>query len=125
MTRSKRRRNRGHGRDREKDAAQREVKENSGDKEEVKGENDETKPAEVTFVEAPLPTTNPWAKRKKTAAEGIEEKKNPGKVKETDPPLEAASKPKKNVLKEKKVEGIFLNIWNFSLKKAWHIFELS
>merc|ERR1711890_125206 len=33
------------------------------------------------------------------------EKKNPGKVKETDPPLEAASKPKKNVLKEKKVEG--------------------
>merc|ERR1711874_93228 len=101
----RRRKSRGarHRRDREKESAHREVKENSIEKEgEV--EEEEEKEEKVTYVEAPIPKTNPWKKGKRTAAEEIE-KKDVGKVREEDPPLEAA-KHKKNILKEKKGNSV-------------------
>merc|ERR1711874_837869 len=76
----RRRKSRGarHRRDREKESAHREVKENSIEKEgEV--EEEEEKEEKVTYVEAPIPKTNPWKKGKRTAAEEIE-KKDVGKV---------------------------------------------
>ena len=52
----------------------------------------------VTYVEAPLPKTNPWKKGKKCEEA---EKKDVAEALDANPPLEL-SKQKKNILKEKK-----------------------
>ena len=95
-----RRRRRRAGRNRDKDSTSREqespreTKENSIEKEgEEIGEEEK-----VTYVEAPLPKTNPWKKGKKCEEM---EKKDVAEVLDANPPLEL-SKQKKNILKEKK-----------------------